>query len=187
MHSMVVQGVTRLKWKLVSVHLEIELILTQDRCTVSTKRTIGSVIVLDAPNGTPRWQGSCQILFRSVWKWRLCRCKIGAWFAPNLPYAQESFWTQPMVLIDDEDQVEARFCLFRDSANLDARWVVHYLRRMYHRLKNHFVRSRWNSYVMWVMSNLISVHLETALVSVQDRCMVCAKRINHFGRTRWFS
>jgi hypothetical protein len=27
----------------------------------------------------------------------------------------------------------------------------------------------------WVMSNLISVHLETVLVSVQDRCMVCVK------------
>jgi hypothetical protein len=26
---------------------------------------------------------------------------------------------------------------------------------------------------MW---NLVSVHLETVLVSVQDRCMVCAKR-----------
>ena len=26
---------------------------------------------------------------------------------------------------------------------------------------------------MW---NLISVHLETVLLSVQDRCMVCAKR-----------
>jgi hypothetical protein len=30
--------------------------------------------------------------------------------------------------------------------------------------------------VTWVMWNLISVHLETVLVSVQDRCMVCAKR-----------
>ena len=28
----------------------------------------------------------------------------------------------------------------------------------------------------WVLWNLISVHLETELVSVQDRCMVCAKR-----------
>ena len=27
--------------------------------------------------------------------------------------------------------------------------------------------------VMW---NLVSVHLETVLESVQDRCMVCAKR-----------
>ena len=26
------------------------------------------------------------------------------------------------------------------------------------------------------MSNLVSVRLETVLVSVQDRCMVCAKR-----------
>ena len=30
------------------------VILTQDRCTVCTERTIGSEIILDAPNGTPR-------------------------------------------------------------------------------------------------------------------------------------
>jgi hypothetical protein len=30
--------------------------------------------------------------------------------------------------------------------------------------------------VKWVMWNLISVHLETVLASVQDRCMVCATR-----------
>jgi len=41
--------VTRLKWKLVSVHLEIVLILTQDRSMVCVERTIGSEIVLDAP------------------------------------------------------------------------------------------------------------------------------------------
>ena len=28
---------------------------------------------------------------------------------------------------------------------------------------------------MWVMSNLVSVRLETVLVAVQDGCMVCAK------------
>ena len=28
----------------------------------------------------------------------------------------------------------------------------------------------------WVMCNLISVYLVTVLVSVQDMCMVCAKR-----------
>ena len=28
----------------------------------------------------------------------------------------------------------------------------------------------------WVMSNLVSIRLDTVLVSVQDRCMVCAKR-----------
>jgi hypothetical protein len=30
------------------------VILMQDRCTVCTKRTIGSEIALDAPDGTPR-------------------------------------------------------------------------------------------------------------------------------------
>jgi len=33
---------------------DIVLILTQDRCTVCVKCTIGSEIVLDAPTGTPR-------------------------------------------------------------------------------------------------------------------------------------
>jgi hypothetical protein len=27
--------------------------------------------------------------------------------------------------------------------------------------------------VMWVMWNIVLVHLDTVLVSVQDRCMVC--------------
>ena len=27
----------------------------------------------------------------------------------------------------------------------------------------------------WVLSNLVSVHLEMVLVSVQDKCTVCAK------------
>jgi hypothetical protein len=35
--------------ELCSVRLEIVLILTQDRCTVCTERTIGSQIVWDAP------------------------------------------------------------------------------------------------------------------------------------------
>ena len=33
--------------------LDIVLILTQDRCMVCIKRTIGSEIILDALNGTP--------------------------------------------------------------------------------------------------------------------------------------
>jgi hypothetical protein len=40
--------VTRLNWKLILVHLEIVIILMQDRCTVYAERTIGSEIVLDA-------------------------------------------------------------------------------------------------------------------------------------------
>ena len=34
--------------------LDIELILTQDWCTVCVERTIDSKIVLEAPDGTPR-------------------------------------------------------------------------------------------------------------------------------------
>ena len=37
---------------LISVNLEIVLILTQDRCPVCAERTIGSEIILDAPDGT---------------------------------------------------------------------------------------------------------------------------------------
>jgi hypothetical protein len=44
----------RLKWMLVLVYMEIVLILMQDSCMVFVERTIGSEIVLDAPDGTPR-------------------------------------------------------------------------------------------------------------------------------------
>ena len=37
-----------------SVRLEMVLVLVQDRCTVYAKRTIGSDIVLDAPDACPR-------------------------------------------------------------------------------------------------------------------------------------
>jgi hypothetical protein len=40
---------------------------------------------------------------------------------PNVPQDQKSFQTHPMVLLGDEAQVDARFGLFGESANLDAR------------------------------------------------------------------
>ena len=46
---------------------------------------------------------------------------------------------------------------------------------MYHGLENCVGRTQWNSYVTCVMWNLVLVHLETVLVSVQDSYMVCAK------------
>ena len=39
----------RLKWKLVSVRVEIVVTLTQDGCLVCAEHTIGSEIILDAP------------------------------------------------------------------------------------------------------------------------------------------
>jgi hypothetical protein len=132
--------VTRPKWKLVKIRSATVLIFTQDRCMVCAKCTIGSVIVLDAPDGTPRLRGSCGILFRSVWRWCLSRCKIGAWFVQNVPYDQKSFWTLPMLLLGDEAQVEAHFGPFGDSAKLYASYI-HGLRRTYHKLGNHFGRT----------------------------------------------
>jgi hypothetical protein len=62
-------------WNHSLVRLETVFVLVQDRCIVYAKRTIGLVIVLDAPK----------------------------------------------VLLGDEAQVEARYGLFGDSANLFAR------------------------------------------------------------------
>jgi hypothetical protein len=44
----------RPKWKLGSVCLDIVLLLMQDWCTVCVERTVGSEIVLEATDGTPR-------------------------------------------------------------------------------------------------------------------------------------
>ena len=40
---------TRLKWKLILVRLEVVPILTQDGCMVCVERTIGSKIIFDTP------------------------------------------------------------------------------------------------------------------------------------------
>ena len=45
---------TRLKWKLDSVCLEIVLIQMQDRCMVCADRKLGLKVVLDAPDVTTR-------------------------------------------------------------------------------------------------------------------------------------
>ena len=71
--------------KLVLVHLEIVRILLQNRCMVCAERNIGSENVLDTPDGTPRFHGSCGFLFRSGWTQCYCRCEIGARFAPIVP------------------------------------------------------------------------------------------------------
>ena len=71
-------------------------------------------------------------------------------------------------------QVEACFNPFGDSVDLDAR-LVHGLRQMHYRLRNHFGCIRWYSDVMCVKWILVSVHLEIVLVSTQDRSTVCAE------------
>jgi hypothetical protein len=39
----------------------------------------------------------------------------------DVPLAQKSFWTYPMILLGDEAQVETCLSPFGDSANLDVR------------------------------------------------------------------
>jgi hypothetical protein len=84
--------------ELYSVRLEKVLILTQDRCTVCTERTIGSQVVWDAPDG----------------------------------------------LVSDMGRVEFRFSPFGDSVSVNARQVQG-LHRTYHRHRNHFGHTRWDS------------------------------------------
>ena len=40
--------------EITSFLLEIVLVSVQDRCTICAKHTIGSEIILNAPDGTPR-------------------------------------------------------------------------------------------------------------------------------------
>ena len=54
MHPMVLLGDEAQVEYLVSICLDIVLILTQDRFVVCDERTIGTEIILDAPDGTPR-------------------------------------------------------------------------------------------------------------------------------------
>ena len=84
----------------------------------------------------------------------------------------------PMVLLGDVGQVEARFDPFGDIVILmqDSCTVC---TETYHRIGYRFGRTQWNSLVTWVMWSLVSVRLQTVLVLlvlVQDRCTVCAKR-----------
>jgi hypothetical protein len=53
---------------LVSVHLETVSVSLQYRSTVCAEHTIGSKIVLDAPDGTPRGRGSSGSSFQSIYR-----------------------------------------------------------------------------------------------------------------------
>jgi hypothetical protein len=59
-------SVTWVMWNLIFVHLETLLVLVQERCTICAKRSIGSEIVLDTPDGTARLRRSTGSLFQSV-------------------------------------------------------------------------------------------------------------------------
>ena len=53
-------------WNLVLVHLEIELVSVQDRCTVCAEHTIGLEIILDAPDDVGQVESRFGLLGASV-------------------------------------------------------------------------------------------------------------------------
>jgi hypothetical protein len=79
-----------------------------------------------------------------------------------------------MVLLNDEAQVEAHFGSFVVLILTQDRCTVCADRTI--GSKNHFGCTRWNSKMIRVMCNLMSVRSKMVLVSVQERCMACTKR-----------
>jgi hypothetical protein len=55
--------VTWVLWNLSSFRLEIVLVSVQDRCMVCARRTVGLEIVLDAPDGTTRYEAQVEAHF----------------------------------------------------------------------------------------------------------------------------
>jgi hypothetical protein len=67
--------------------------------------------------------------------------------------------------------LESHLGPFGDNVSIGVR-SVHGLRQMYRRLRNHFERTRWYSYVTGLKSMLVKVRLEIVLILTQEWCMV---------------
>jgi hypothetical protein len=80
-----------------------------------------------------------------------------------------------MELVTDVGHVESHFSLFGDSVSVSARYV-HALHRTYHRHRNHFGRTRWDTYVTRPKWKLGLFHLEIVLLLMQDWCTICVER-----------
>jgi len=55
-------------WNVTSIQLEIVLVSVQDSSMVCAQCTIGSEIVVEVPDGTPRYRGSSESSVRSIWR-----------------------------------------------------------------------------------------------------------------------
>ena len=80
-----------------------------------------------------------------------------------------------MELVGDVGHVESHFFLFGDSVGVGARWV-HCLRQTYHRLRNHFGRTRSYHKVTGLKWKVVSVLSDIVLIWTQDRSSVCVDR-----------
>jgi hypothetical protein len=68
------------------------------------------------------------------------RCAV----CPERTIGSQIVWDAPDGLVSDIGRVEFRFSPFGDSVSVSAR-EVHGLHRTYHRHRNHFGRTRWDS------------------------------------------
>jgi hypothetical protein len=128
--------------ELCSVRLEIVLILTQDRCTVCAERTIGSSIVLDAPDGLVGDMVRVESRFSRLETVLMSvqdRCTVCTEHTIGIEIVLHI-----MGPLGDEAQVEAQFGLFGDSPTLHAR-LVHSLRQTYRRPGHSIGDTGWNS------------------------------------------
>ena len=79
-----------------------------------------------------------------------------------------------MELVGDMGHVESRFGLIGNSVSVGVK-KVHDLNQMCRRLRNHFGRTRWYSYVMMLKRKLVLVRLVRVIILTQDRCTVCTE------------
>jgi hypothetical protein len=84
-------------------------------------------------------------------------------------------WDAPDGLVSDMGHVEFPFSPFGDSVSVSAR-QVHGLHRTYHGHRNHFGRTRWDTYVTRLKWKLGSVRLEIVVLLMHNWCTVCVKR-----------
>jgi hypothetical protein len=80
-----------------------------------------------------------------------------------------------MELVSDAGRVESGFSPFGDNVSVSAR-LEHGLHRTYHRHRNHFGRTRWDSYLTRLKRKLGSIRLEIVLHLMQDWCTICVER-----------
>jgi hypothetical protein len=53
-------------WNLVLVHLKTVLVSVQDKCTICTKHTVGTEIILDTPDGTLSYEAQVEARFSPI-------------------------------------------------------------------------------------------------------------------------
>jgi hypothetical protein len=173
------------KYKLLSIRLEIVLTSTQDSWMVCMERPIGSKIILGTPDGTPRRCGSVEchsIYLVMVLISALDRCTA----CTECTTDTESFWLHSVDLQDDVGKMEAHFGLFWDMLiSTQDRCTVH----VEHAIGSEFILGTPDGTPRWRGSSGRSLDLLGQGVKLYEKVHGMHRMYhgqgNHFGRTRW--